>query len=145
MAAYVENGDTTILYYFKMEPYTSVPASDTTFIDNAGNDELYYFITAVDTLGQESELSNPIHVLIRGQVTKDLLIYLPNSGKSSNVQNIDSVIAFYDRALAGLELDYDYFFVSDSAGLNGCEDYICMGSRCQPVPKCLRILHRCSN
>ena len=127
MAAYVENGDTTILYYFKMEPYTSVPAPDTTFIDNAGNDELYYFITAVDTLGQESELSSPIHVLIRGQVTKDLLIYLPNSGKSSNVQNIDSVIALYDRALAGLELDYDYFFVSDSTGLNGCEDYICMG------------------
>ena len=127
MAVYTVDGSSTTLYFFKMEPYASVPASDTVFSDIAANDELYYFVTAVDTLGQESELSDPIHVLIRGPVTKDLLIYLPNSGKSSNVQDIDSVMAFYDRALDGLDLDFEYFFVNDSAGFSGCEDYVCMG------------------
>jgi len=127
LAYFIENGDTTMLYYFKMEPYASVDAGQNCFTDSTLHVELYYFITAVDTLGQESPLSDPVHILVRGPTQKDFLIYLPNSGKRSNLQNIDSLVAFYDRALSGLEIEYDYFFVGDSVASEGCEEYRCMG------------------
>jgi len=127
VAYYIQDDDTTALYFFKMEPIASVPADDTLFIDSAVNADLYYFITAVDAAGRESELSTPIHVFVRDLIDKDILIYLPNAGKTINVQSIDSLMAFYDRVFAGRNLTYDYFFLIDSAGMDGCEEYACMG------------------
>ena len=127
VACFIQDMDTTILYFFKMEPFASVSSPNTLFTDTAVFSELYYFITAVDLSGRESELSKPIHVFVRGPVGKDVLIYLPNSGRSANVQSIDSVTAFYDRVMAGQDLTCDYFFIVDSLNSGGCEDFACMG------------------
>ncbi|MEW5923809.1 MAG: FlgD immunoglobulin-like domain containing protein [Candidatus Zixiibacteriota bacterium] len=127
IAYYIQDTDTTILYFFKMEPYASVPADNAVFTDTAIFQDLYYFVTAVDISGRESELSKPIHVFVRGPVNKDILIYLPNSGRAANAQSIDSLTAFYDRVFAGQDITYDYFFIVDSINVGGCDNFACMG------------------
>jgi hypothetical protein len=125
VAQFIENGDTTMYYFFRMEPYESVPAVVTSFSDSIIHEELYYSVTAVDSLGRESEMTDFVRVFARGCPHKDFLIYLPNDGSNSNFQSIDSVIIFYETALEGY--DYDFFFMSDSSGINGCPNHTCMG------------------
>jgi len=129
-AVYIGEDGPDTLYFFRMEAYDSVFAPALSFIDSASAEELYYFITAVDTIGMESGLSAPIHILARGPVNDRVLIYLPNDGLSSNLQSIDTIMAFYEDAFAQLDylgVGYDLFFTADSAGSSGCEGYECMG------------------
>ncbi|UCD18512.1 MAG: T9SS type A sorting domain-containing protein [Candidatus Zixiibacteriota bacterium] len=124
----ITDGDTIILYHYVMDPHATVPGVDTTFVDFIENEEVFYIITAVDSLGQESDTSQSIHIFARSQPSKDFLVFLENNGSTLNIESADSIRAFYDEVLSGYE--YDFFILSDSS-----RDIICPNEGCYaPCP-----------
>ncbi|MCK4460770.1 MAG: fibronectin type III domain-containing protein, partial [candidate division Zixibacteria bacterium] len=106
-------------YYYAMEPWVELDASDTSFVDPAPIDDGMYFVSAVDTFGIETDFSDNVQLHFVEPRTKDILVIIGQHYVTSGV-TIPSLVAFYDSLLFGY--DYDFYFQGDSIHYNHCPD-----------------------
>ncbi len=95
-------------YYYAMEPYATVPNTDTFFFDSSPLEGEIYVVTTVDADGFESEFSINVETNIVEPMTRDILL-IANSIQFTPSRFVywDSVRAFYNNVLSGL--DYDIY------------------------------------
>ncbi len=121
---HLEGADT--FYYYEMPVYATVPASDTEFVDYSPVDGSFYIVSAVQADGSESEFSPYIEALIQPERTRGVLVVTHSNRTANSMMNYDSVVAFYNQILSGL--DYDIYSWGDTANSTcpdgvGCVDW----------------------
>lgn len=129
----IDGTDTTMYFLYDVQPYAQVAWPQTDFNDYITNSELYYYITAVDTSGQESDTSQAIVLFTSATPEKDFLIFLENTGDDRNFESIDTVKAYYERILN--DYTVEYFILSDSAQGYYCDSEgncydVCIDKEC---------------
>lgn len=109
--------DSKTYYYYSMTPIGQVDGYARFFDDTSPLPIGTYVIASVDSSGFESSYSAPASIVVRPQPIKDVLV-LSSWEAISSVSIWDSIVAFYDRTLDGL--DYDIFNLWDSISYGGC-------------------------
>ncbi|RKX29574.1 MAG: hypothetical protein DRP47_01450 [Candidatus Zixiibacteriota bacterium] len=96
-------------YYYQMEAYDSVPASQTYYVDNHPLPGEQYWITAVAYPGFESPFSMPVETATEVSAIKDFLVILGTTHFSQHYVDKDSLFAYYHRLMEGYSYDlYDW-------------------------------------
>jgi hypothetical protein len=95
-------------YYYAMEPYAQVDSGITGFSDYP-YDSTFYYITAVDKQGHESDFSGPVSVFIVDSYTPgDILVINCRRGTMQvDRADCDSIDYFYNYVLGGMYDRYD--------------------------------------
>lgn len=106
--------DDRTFYWYAMQPWVTVEADDTFYVDTSPEEGMVYYVTAVNEHGVESDIAGPITMNIISARTRDVLV-ITNSNISYNGVIKDSVRSFYDSVLAGL--DYEILSLDTSSYL----------------------------
>jgi len=104
--------DGTPWFYYRMQPYDSVPAPQNAFVDRRLSSDAHYWITAVNRYGMESAFSRRIRTQVSVPPTRDVLVILGTTWSVHDWVETDSLFAYYDRLLAGY--DYDLYSWPDT-------------------------------
>jgi hypothetical protein len=102
-----------------MQPYRRLHADMTELVERDVSEGATYIISAVDSLGNETSLSEPCVVRKVSKRTEDILL-LTYSGSSDNFVEYDTIKSFYDSVLQGYS--YDVYKFKDSLNLAYCPD-----------------------
>ncbi|MCB2229593.1 T9SS type A sorting domain-containing protein [bacterium] len=119
--------DGTTYYYHAMTPIGTADKTATYFDDSSPLNIGTYVVASVDSNGFESVYSNQVSVVLAPIPSKDVLVLTTNTYVGM-FNYYDSVVAFYDRTLAGLDYGivnmYDSIYMSDCDPLwdNACPD-----------------------
>lgn len=106
------NADGTELCLFAMEAYDSVSARCTEWIDYNPLPRAWYWIAGAVTGPLEGKPSSLIHCLAAPpEADREVLVILAGSGHYDYVVR-DSVVAFYERVLEGI--DFEFYSYTDS-------------------------------
>ncbi len=102
----------SIVCFYEWRAYDSVSNNLLMYVDSIVTEGQYYWITAVNNLGFESDFSPLIRSIQSPGITKDIVAIIgsPNSGQGYVYE--DSVIQFYNELLQGY--NYDIFMWDDS-------------------------------
>jgi hypothetical protein len=105
----------TTYYYYAMTPFATVPGDQTEFLDNSPANGYLYMVTAIDSLGFETQFSKTMRVWVVYRSTKDFLV-LTHGQLVGTYTYEDSIDQFYEQILAGYS--YDIYSFADS--LSSC-------------------------
>lgn len=100
-------------YYYAMEPFAVIPASDSEFIDPTVIDGGAYIIASADEFGFESEFTDPIVSYIVPEMNREILL-LTKGFRFAMIHYayLDSILSYYNSLLSGQ--DYEIYKFSDS-------------------------------
>jgi hypothetical protein len=109
----------TTYYYYAMQPYRVLHAQINEIVEVDVSDRATYVVSVVDSLGNESALSEPCIVRRIPPMARDLLL-LTYSGQTDNFVEFDTIKTFYDSIMRGYS--YDLYHFKDSMSLPYCSD-----------------------
>ncbi|MFH1686969.1 MAG: T9SS type A sorting domain-containing protein [bacterium] len=104
--------DGLTLCLYQMTPYDSVPGYLYRYTDAKPRPGDQYWVTAVMSSGVESNVSDVVRWERVAPADKDILVVLGAGSHQTDFALQDSMTAFYDRLLAGL--DYDLYVWTDT-------------------------------
>ena len=107
--------DTTMYYYYALQPYAQVPGDILEFEDAAWSDGNVYVIAPVDSEGVEYPFSSPVIAYRIPPRTKDILV-LTNSGGRINFVFGSTLRDFYASLLTGYQKSIYSYIDTVSAG-----------------------------
>ncbi|MEW6413514.1 MAG: FlgD immunoglobulin-like domain containing protein [Candidatus Zixiibacteriota bacterium] len=114
-------GDSTTYFYYALEPFVSVAASDTTFTITSPVEGYCYAVTAVDKYGFESEFSESVTLLETVPRTQDIVVVTLSRINNPIFTTREWINSFYHEVLDGY--DYDIYYYADTmAALEDCWD-----------------------
>ncbi|MDF1543774.1 MAG: T9SS type A sorting domain-containing protein [bacterium] len=115
------------LCFYQLTPYDSISGDASAYYDHDPVDNAWYWITAVNRFGYESELSTLIKSERAKAPTRDVLVLLGTTSSLHDYVSQDSLISFYSRLLTGLDFDlYDWsqnVLFNPACSLSSCPDW----------------------
>ncbi|MBD3403933.1 T9SS type A sorting domain-containing protein [candidate division GN15 bacterium] len=106
-------------YFYAATPYAQVDGDSRSFVDPSPLPIGTYIVAAVNSRGFESHYSNQTTITTQFDSDRDVLVFTSGS-HFGNVTSYDSILAFYDRTLEGL--DYTIYNMYDN-WLNPCSTF----------------------
>ncbi len=119
-----EFADSSICYY-EWQAFDSVTGNIQYYTDTLTNDGYYYWITALNYHGVESQLSPLIKAVETPIITKDIVAVIGAQGGEHEFVSDDSLVAFYHELLQGYNYDI-YKWLDSGRTLVNCSTKSCV-------------------
>ncbi len=119
-----ETDDSTICY-FALEAYDSIPGNIQQYTDSIVVENNYYWVTAVNPYGIESDISHLIKAVKNIELDKDILAIIGATTDELDFAIEDSIVNYYDQLLDGY--NYDLYYWTDSMLVSReCSTEVCL-------------------
>ncbi|MFQ5607271.1 MAG: hypothetical protein ACE5GA_04940, partial [Candidatus Zixiibacteriota bacterium] len=116
----------THLCAFRPIPYLVIPAPATEFIEQvSGPSKFHYQVSVIDTIGNESDATDPLTIYARPSRLKKVAAFLGDSLGTLWFTRWDSVLTYYQRALASYQPEF--IFRRNNGSLRELPDFTRLG------------------